>query len=114
LIVPLIAGIVLYKTRLARPGEGAPTKLGGFTLSTKNKLSSFAKAMFVFLVVAIPVVGAADYALGQAVFSFLPAWAQNWPMVGLSFVGIGIYTVFFFSPGDPRVAALAGTAGLPP
>ena len=105
LIVPLVAGILLYKTRSARPGEAAPTRSGGFTLSMKNKLTSFANPVTLFfvamivlviLVVAMAVVGAADYALGQAVFSFLPACAQNWPMVGLSFVGIG-YTVFFFS-----------------
>lgn len=93
LIVPLVAGIVLYATRSPRPGEAAPTKSGEFTLSMKNKM-----IVLVFLVVAMAVIGAADHALCQAVFSFLPAWAQHWwPMVGLSFVGIGIYTVFFFS-----------------
>ncbi len=97
LIASLVAGIWLYATQSPRPGEGAPPKPGGFALSMKSKLSPFAKAMIVFLVVAIHVVGAADHALCQAVFSFSPAWTQSWPMVGLSFVGIGIYTVFFFS-----------------
>jgi len=86
--VPLVAGIVLYLTRKARSGEAAPTR-SGVTLSMKDKI------VLGILVVAIPVVGAADYALCQAVFSFLPAWAQNWPVVGFSFVGIGFYTVLF-------------------
>jgi hypothetical protein len=108
LIVPLVAGIVLYWTWSARPGEAAPTNSGGFTLSRKNKPTSFANPfMFFFvamlvlviLVVAMAVVGAVVksaidvFAFGQ---SYLPALAQNWcPMVGLAIVGI--YTAFVFS-----------------
>ncbi len=108
LIVPLVAGILLYWTRSARRGEAAPTRTGGFTLSMKNKLTSFANPVTLFfvavivlviLVVTMAVVGAAVKsaievcAFGQG---YLPAFAQHWwPMVRLACVGI--YTVFFFS-----------------
>jgi hypothetical protein len=45
LIVPLIAGVSIYKMRSARPGEAAPTRSGGLTihsLSLENKATSFA------------------------------------------------------------------------
>ncbi len=146
LIAPLVAGLMLYAKRSARPGEAAPTNSGGLTfssLSMKNELTSFANPVTFFsvamlvlgiLVVAMAVVGAAvksaidvfipvliqtfqafhqafaeglihafgqglqtfDHALYQAVFSFLPAFAQSWGlMVRLAIVGI--YTVFVFS-----------------
>jgi hypothetical protein len=143
LIVPLVAGLVLYAKWSARPGEAAPTHSGGLTLSMKNKLTSFANPVtfsfvativLAILVVAMAVVGATvksaidvfipaliqtfqafhqafaeglihafgqglqtlHHALYQAVFSFLPAFAQNWRlMVRLAIVGI--YTVFVFS-----------------
>ena len=56
LIVPLVAGLVLYATRSARPGEAAPTSSGGLTLSMKNELTSFANPVTFFFVAAIVVV----------------------------------------------------------
>ncbi len=108
LIVPLIAGIVLYATRTPRPGEAAPTNSGGFTLSTQNERTSLANPVTLFFVAAIVLVilavaiavvmAAAKSAIDVFAFgrSYIPAMAQNWwPMVGVAVVGI--YSAFVFS-----------------
>lgn len=108
LIVPLIAGIVLYLTRTARPGEAAPTNSGGFTLSRGNKRTSLANPVTLFFVATIvPVLlvfvmavvlaaakSAVDvFAINQ---SFISAMAKNWrTMVGAAVVGI--YSTLAFS-----------------
>jgi hypothetical protein len=59
LIVPVLAGFYVYKSRSARRGEAAPTRSGGLTvrsLSTENKATSLANP--VTLVVAVIVYGA--------------------------------------------------------
>jgi hypothetical protein len=71
LIVPVIAGLVLFATRSARPGEAAPTRSGGLSPSMKNDLTSFANpvTLFVTVVIVLGLLAVAIAAVGAAVQS---------------------------------------------
>jgi hypothetical protein len=86
LIVPLIAGVLLYATRAPRRGEAAPTNSGGLTpasLSMQSELTSLTNPItfvvmvtFVLciLVVAMAVVGTTAMSFLEA---FRPAFAKT-------------------------------------
>lgn len=85
LIGPVVAGLVLYAKRSARPGEAAPTNSGGLTfssLSLKNELTSFANPITFFivatLVLAVLVVAMASVGatVKAATDIFVPALIQ--------------------------------------
>ena len=105
LILPALAGSFLYATGGARRGEAAPTRSGGFSLSTANEVTSFANPFtlvaaalltLALLIVTMSVVGAGamtllklsskaihstesfDHILYAAPQSFIAAFAQNW------------------------------------
>ena len=53
MITPVVAGLVLFAKRSARPGEAAPRSAGGLSPSFKNHLTSLAHPVTLFVVVAV-------------------------------------------------------------
>jgi hypothetical protein len=110
LIVPLIAGVILFAGRSARPGEAAKAQSGGLGLSRNNELTSLAHPV-TFTVVAVVALALLDVAMAavgafaKSLFdlivtsghlSFFADFKQNWgPMLRLAIVAT--YTVFAFS-----------------
>lgn len=76
LITPVVAGLVLFAKRSARPGEAAPRSAGGLSPSFKNHLTSLAHPVTLFVVVAVvlallTVAMAATAAAVKSVFDVL-------------------------------------------
>ena len=94
MIVPLLAGIVLYVNRHARPGEGASSESGGLAPSFQNELLSFGNPI-TLIVLALVVVGLIALVLGT-----------------IAAASLAIYDIVLFDAFQRAVAAYAATNGL--
>jgi hypothetical protein len=76
LIVPVLAGLVLFAKRSARPGEAAPTRSGGLSLSLKNEFTSLANpiTLVIPVLIALGLVVVAMAAAGAGVKSVFDVW----------------------------------------
>jgi hypothetical protein len=83
LITPVLAGLILFAKRSARPGEAAPSRAGGLSPSFKNDLTSLAHPITLLIVVIVAlslltVAMAMVATVAKSVFDVLltPAFAQ--------------------------------------